>query len=444
MTMRVLFVPLAAPSHITLMVPLAWALQTAGHEVRFAVPPNHVDSVLRTGLMAVSFGVDVDLGDSEEALPEGEAAEWERLAGLDTDGSYRDGQIRDQVLGAIAAYCAVDLLEPTMDELVALARAWEPDLVVWDNVAFHGSVAARAAGAASARSLVGVDHVARMRGDFLARGGPAAKEGEAAEEDAVAGLLADRLDRYGAAFDEAVLVGDWTVNPLPEAVPAPPGLACLSVRQLPFTHLEALPDWLTRKDAASDLPRVCLTLGRSVRDVRGNDNYGLSVPDLLAAVDGLDAEVIATLTPEQLPAGTAVPDNVRLVDFVPMNALLPTCAAVLHHGGASTLMAAVWARVPQLIVPSETWDERELAAAVEAFGAGLTVGAAEPGARGGPGPRAGLTPDALRAALTRLLTEPTWASGAAAMRRATLAHPAPGEAVPVLERLTAELRSPHA
>ncbi|MEV2250799.1 nucleotide disphospho-sugar-binding domain-containing protein [Streptomyces sp. NPDC050147] len=438
MTMRVLFVPLAAPSHITLMVPLAWALQTAGHEVRFAVPPNHVDTVLRTGLMAVPFGVDVDLGDSEEAMPEDEAPEWERLAGLDTDGSYRDGQIRDQVLGAIAAYCAVDLLEPTMDELVALARAWEPDLVVWDNVAFHGSVAARAAGAASARSLVGVDHVTRMRRVFLSR------EGAAAEEDAVAGLLADRLDRYGATFDEAVLVGDWTVNPLPEAVPAPSGLACLSVRQLPFTHLEALPDWLTGKRAATDPPRVCLTLGRSVRDVRGNDNYGLSVLDLLTAVDGLDAEVIATLTQEQLPPGTPVPDNVRLVDFVPMNALLPTCAAVLHHGGASTLMAAVWARVPQLIVPSETWDERELAAAVEGFGAGLTVGAAEPGARGGPGPRAGLTPDALRAALTRLLTEPAWASGAAAMRRATLAHPAPSEAVPVLERLTAELRSPHA
>lgn len=441
MTMRVLFVPLAAPSHITLMVPLAWALQTAGHEVRFAVPPNHVDTVLRTGLMAVPFGVDVDLGDADEAMPEDEAPDWERLAGLDTDGSYRDGHIRDHVLGAIAAYCAVELLEPTMDELVALARAWEPDLVVWDNVAFHGSIAARAAGAASARSLIGVDHVTRMRRAFVDRRGTAAA---ADEEDAVAGLLADRLDRYGAAFDEAVLFGDVTVNPLPEAVPAPPGLACLSVRQLPFTHLQALPDWLTGKGAAPERPRVCLTLGRSVRDVRGNDNYGLSVADLLAAVDGLDAEVIATLTPEQLPPGTAVPDNVRLVDFVPMNALLPTCAAVLHHGGASTLMAAVWARVPQLIVPSETWDERELAAAVERFGAGLTVGAAEPGARGGPGPRAGLTPDALRAALTRLLTEPAWASGAAAMRRATLAHPAPSEAVPVLERLTAELRSPHA
>lgn len=433
MTMRVLFVPLAAPVHITLMVPLAWALQTAGHEVRFAVPPNHVDTVLRTGLMAVPFGVDVELGDSEEALPDDETPEWGLNAGLDTDGSFRDEEMRDLVLGAIAAYCAVDLLEPTMDELVALTRAWGPDLVVWDNVAFHGSLAARASGAASARSLIGVDHVARMRRAFVDRGG-------ASGEDAVAELLGERLARYGASFDESALVGDWSINLLPEVVATHPEPPCVSVRQLPFTQLTPLPDWLTREREASSPPRVCLTLGRSVRDVRSNDNYGLSVPDLFAAVDGLDAEVIATLTAEQIPAGTRVPDNVKLVDFVPMNALLATCAAVFHHGGTGTVMAAVWAQIPQLILPSESWDEREHAASVAAFGAGITVGASAPGTPETPGQREGLTPEALREALTRLLTEPAWAEGARNLRRATLAHPAPGEAVPILERLTADVR----
>jgi len=39
-----------------------------------------------------------------------------------------------------------------------------------------------------------------------------------------------------------------------------------------------------------------------------------------------------------------VPGNVRLVEFVPLNALLPTCSAVIHHGGPQTVAAALEAR----------------------------------------------------------------------------------------------------
>jgi hypothetical protein len=42
---------------------------------------------------------------------------------------------------------------------------------------------------------------------------------------------------------------------------------------------------------------------------------------------------------------------VRVVDFVPLNALLPTCSAVVHHGGSGTFAAVLEHGVPQLIIP---------------------------------------------------------------------------------------------
>lgn len=432
--MRVLFVPLAAPAHLALMVPTAWALRTAGHDVRFAVPPNHVASVLEAGLIAVPFGTEVDLGDSDEAH-EGDDGGWDlsELAGLDAPDTARGLRVREYAMGAVAAYCGLELLRPTLDELVALTRDWGPELVVWDHLAFHGSVAARAAGAASARSMIGVDHVRTMRTEYLRRVGTAAGAGSGGgPDDAVAGLLAETLERYGApGYDERMLFGDWSLNPVPEVVPAPPGLTVVPFRQLPFAPPTPAPEWLA-KAPGRDGGRICLTLGRSVRDVRKNDNYGISVSDLFEGLAGLDVEVVATLTRDQLPVGgtVAVPDNVLLTDYVPFDALLPTCSAVIHHGGLGTLMAAAAAAVPQIVVPSDGWDEAELGAAVADRGAGLRLGGA-----------AELTPGELRAATLRVLDDPAFARGAAGLRDAMLGQPAPNDIVPVLERLTEAHRS---
>ncbi|MFE9117175.1 glycosyltransferase [Streptomyces sp. NPDC007172] len=66
----------------------------------------------------------------------------------------------------------------------------------------------------------------------------------------------------------------------------------------------------------------------------------------------LDVEVVATLNAEQLDALGPTPPNVRAVDFVPLNQLLPSCAAIIHHGGAGTFLTALAHGVPQVVVPS--------------------------------------------------------------------------------------------
>ena len=47
----------------------------------------------------------------------------------------------------------------------------------------------------------------------------------------------------------------------------------------------------------------------------------------------------------------ALPSNVTTTDWLPFAAVLPHVAGVVHHGGAGTLMSALVAGVPQIVVP---------------------------------------------------------------------------------------------
>ena len=57
------------------MVPLAWALRTAGHEVRFACQPAFADTITRAGLTAVPVGRDGNTVRMAELDPEQDESE---------------------------------------------------------------------------------------------------------------------------------------------------------------------------------------------------------------------------------------------------------------------------------------------------------------------------------------------------------------------------------
>jgi UDP:flavonoid glycosyltransferase YjiC (YdhE family) len=132
------------------------------------------------------------------------------------------------------------------------------------------------------------------------------------------------------------------------------------------------------------------------------------------ACKGMDVEVVFIR-----PAGRA-PDHVRTVDWVPLPAVLPHCAGVVHHGGAGTTLAALHAGVPQVIVQG-AGDRRHNAGLVAARGAGLAVD-----------PR-----DVTAAALARLVSDETLARQAFEVRDEIAAMAPPDSLVPELERLVA-------
>ncbi|MEV4258129.1 nucleotide disphospho-sugar-binding domain-containing protein, partial [Spirillospora sp. NPDC049652] len=268
--------------------------------------------------------------------------------------------------------------------------------------------------AAHARLLFGTDGYVQLRTAAL-RQRPGA--------DPMRSWLEPLLARYGCDFGEDVITGDWTVDTQPPWMWRPEGARHLMVRPTPFNGPSIVPAWVREEPGR---PRVCLTLGVSHR---GNDTAEASAADLFEAVADLDVEVVATLNAEQV-GDTPVPDNVRVVDFVPLNALLPTCAAVVHHGGNGASGAAYEHGVPQLVVPGSYWSEKwfgplAIANGVEEQGAGLYVADSD-----------ALTGGALRKALDRVLSEPSFARNAERLSREILTVPAPRDIVPSLERLT--------
>jgi UDP:flavonoid glycosyltransferase YjiC (YdhE family) len=156
----------------------------------------------------------------------------------------------------------------------------------------------------------------------------------------------------------------------------------------------------------------------------------VSLPDLLDAMADLDVEVVATLDESQRDGLPPLPDNVRLVDFVPLQALLPTCAAIVHHGGVGTWFTAATYGVPQIIVAT-SWDTPIRAGRTEDQDAGLAVSAAD------------LTPELLRDKVVRVIEGPRFTAGATRLRDELLAAPPPAEIVPELVRLTERHRGEH-
>jgi UDP:flavonoid glycosyltransferase YjiC (YdhE family) len=66
------------------------------------------------------------------------------------------------------------------------------------------------------------------------------------------------------------------------------------------------------------------------------------------------------------------PANARVERFIPQAELLPSCAVVVHHGGAGTMFGALAHGVPQVIVPQGA-DNYEHAAICERAGTAAVV-----------------------------------------------------------------------
>jgi rhamnosyltransferase subunit B len=86
------------------------------------------------------------------------------------------------------------------------------------------------------------------------------------------------------------------------------------------------------------------------------------------------------LTPhaEQVPAN--LPPEILWQDYVPLRALLPHAAAVMHHGGIGTTAEALRAGTPQLIIPL-SHDQFDNAERVKALGVGARLDATRVTAR---------------------------------------------------------------
>ncbi len=446
--MRVLFTVWPATAHLYPVIPLAWALQSAGHDVRVAAHPGMAPTISSVGLTAVRLGdpavVPAPRAANRPLSPETESR-LDRLTeklDLDPAGQYAWGAFRRFMIACLRDFHPADASPsdpmPAVDDLVEFARGWRPDLIVWDPCWPSGAVAARVSGAAHARLMWGLDYFAWTTETLAARH---AVLGTSPGENPLVEAIRPVAERHGVDVDDELLHGQWTIDPIPEPMRLPTRTRTVPMRWVPFTGAAPLPDWL---HAPPERPRVALSLGVSVRKFfkDGADR----IQALLDAVADLDAEVVATLDDEQLDGLSRLPSNVRTVDYVPLNQLLPTTSALIHHGGIGTFATAAAFGVPQLINDEEsefivvddhgvhtTFRERHMdapptSAYVTERGAGLSLD------------RHTQSTATMRERIGRVLDEDSYRRGAASIHHDMLAMPSPRDLVPVLEGLTARYR----
>ncbi|MFD6098529.1 nucleotide disphospho-sugar-binding domain-containing protein [Nocardiopsis flavescens] len=403
--MRILIAAQGERTHFLGMVPLAWALRAAGHEVLVAGQPALMGAVAASGLPGAVVGPDFRLGRMLDRRGS-DGAELD-LTACDFGGD--PGETLRGYARLVTWWLRV-VNEPMFASSVALYRRWRPDLVLWEPTALAAPVAAEAVGAVHARILWSLDFLGRSRDAYLRA---MAAWPPAARRDPLAEWLDGHAARWGVEFRERMTRGYFTLDYLPEPLRLQdaPGVRYVPLRYIPYNGRAVVPDWLL---TPPERPRVCLTLGTSATERYGG--FTLPLREVLTALGDLDAEIVATLPAAERGRLGALPPNVRPVGFTPLDPLARTCSAFVDQGGSGTFLTALTAGVPQLVVPhARMYDSGPLAERFAAQGAGLHLAPGE------------VTGEAVRDAVDLLLRDPSYTGAGLRLREGMEAAPSPGE-----------------
>lgn len=382
---RVLFAVSPGIGHLFPTVPLAWALRAAGHEVLVATAAESVAAAAHAGLAAVDAAPASAIAAIFGAAtgPPGERAR--RMSERGRRIAEAGHEVHELLLRTFGQISAV-----TAAATAGVARRWRPDLVV------HSRLQGAGLAAASALGVPAVEHGFNLQ----------------SEPDLAARFLPHLAEAYERAGTPLALPPRRAVIHVapPEMMLGPPGGAW-PMRYVPYNAGGELPEWLWQPP---ERPRVLITMGTVVPRLQGVGGLAR----MLAAAPDVEADFVLALggDADLAPLGT-LPPNVRPVGWVPLHHLLPGTAAVVHHGGSGTTMAALGAGVPQLILPHGA-DQFINASAV----AGLGLGAWCPPAEVDAG------------TLSKLLADRTIAASAQAAAARMAELPAPTDLV---ARLTA-------
>ena len=386
--MRALFSSTRGAGHFNPLVPFARAFERGGHEVIVAGPPELAGPVDAAGFTFWRF----------DPAPEDErGAIWARVPQLPPEEANE--VVVGELFGRLNTTAALPQLRGAFEE-------WQPDVVLRDPNEYGAALAAEQHGVLHTRVAIGLASTEELGLGLAAAAIDAIRRAEGLPPDPDADRL--RGSPYLSVFPESLDEG-----------------------RMPETHRfhdpaweeapRELPDWWPGRD---DQPLVYVTFG----SVAGSFPQALPVYGLaLQALAGLPVRALLTVGRDlDLDALPPAPDNVRVERWVPQQDVLGHAAAAVVHGGSGSMLGAIAAGVPLVVVPLFA-DQPQNARRVAEVGAGLAV---EPNRED---PEA--TAAALRAAVSRVLEEPSYGDRARGLADELRAEPAVDAAVGLLERL---------
>ncbi len=388
--MRVLFTLQPLYGHFHSMVPLAQALKDHGHDVAFATGKNMGPIIKRVGFQHFNCGLEI--AGSLHML--NRLPEWQSIQEKMPHPGVQ------QLWGFILGFA------PQMtNDLIDLVGAWKPDLIVRDPVEYGAYIVAE---------KFDLPYASIQWAIYISTWGC----------DEPLNALRQRHglpdDPDFASFDRYFILNAMPPSwGLQEDRPRVIHRFCMP----PFDRsIESeLPAWV---NTLPDQPTVYATLGTA---------FNQKPDHFRAMIDAFSAEAfnaIITVGKSTDPAQfDPLPDNVKVEQYIPQTLILPTCDAVVFHGGFNSLHSAIWHGLPMVIVPMEAGDQRPTAEQAGELGLGLIVEGDPP------------EPETINRAVRTVLEEPSYRQRVGQFRSEMMALPDLSDAVHRLEKL-AETREP--
>lgn len=374
--MRVLFTCFPQAGHITPLLPLAEAFVAQGDDVLLASGPDAEPAAVSRGF---AF---------RQATPG--FGEWYEALVRRTRGTPGDGLAPDRVEGYFLPRLFGEVgVALTVDGLLAAAREFGPDLIVFDPVLFAGPLVAAVLGAPTLQHTVGP----LTDGPVL---------------DLVADAVSPIWREFGLDVPSAAGVYEGTTVTICPPSLDPSAASIPRVQPLrPASRLEAPPALPIQLPLPGE-PIVYLTLGTFSNNLdifRG----------LLNALADEPFNIVATIGTDNDPTDLApLPRNAVVERFIPQAELLPHCAAAVHHAGAGTTMGILAHGLPSVAIPQSA-DNFRIAELLGRAGAAATV---KPG---------DLDPEAIRSSFRAAVSDPQYRLAAVKLADEIASMPSVGE-----------------
>lgn len=400
---RFLFSCIGGYGHLHPLVPLAHALQQAGHEVAFAV-----GSTLQRVVEPAGFRVFPTGGYSQ---PDPEEQQ------IRTQLATMPPGLETELFIYTRLFCGVSPRLRT-PQLVEIAKEWQPDMLIREAGEYGAVIAAEHLGLphATVAFATALKGMALFERDAAAQLDPLRQSWGLEPDPQLTAIYRYLCLSYSPPTFSLQKIGEAE---LPDAVP----VTTHFIRPDIFDQADqqGLPDWISE---LPDRPTVYITLGTEVN--KDPQFYPGLLQTIIAGLREAEINLIVTLGRDKDPADFGPqPPNVHIEPYIPQSLLLKRCDLIVMHGGSNTLLAAVDDSLPMVIVPLIA-DQFFNAEVVQNLRLGKVVQQDQ------------LTTDNIRAAVDEVLTNPTYRQNTARLQAEMRNLPDQSYAVELVERVAAK------
>jgi MGT family glycosyltransferase len=400
MARRFLFTFSGGYGHFHPLAPLARALVQAGHDVAFAVGRSLRPLVEAAGF--VVFPVDVNASMDPEYQQ------------VKAQVHMMPTSLESELYAYPRLFCGVASRVRTPD-LVAIARAWQPDMLIREAGEYGAVIAADHLGLphATVSFAAALKSLAIFEQDAAAFLDPVRRDWGLAPDPDLTSLYRYLYLAYSPPSFSLQDVG----RPA-RADAIPPTVHFVRPEVFDRADDESLPDWVAQLPAR---PTIYVTLGTEVN--KEPEFYPSVLQTIVAGLRDAPVNLIVTLGRDKDPADFGPqPANVHVERYIPQSLLLPYCDLMVMHAGSNSLLAALDVGLPMVVAPLIA-DQFFNAHIIHTLRLGQVVQQSQ------------LTPVGIRAAVDEVLGNPSYRQAVGRLQAEMHALPSQQHAVELIERV---------